>query len=99
MGSTTLYEGAASRAVDGGLSGFYSDRSVTHTDRNESEPWWQVDLGENSSVGTVVIWNREQEPNVDEVQRVTLRGVQPFSQGEWFRLNITINGVTSTSGP
>jgi hypothetical protein len=55
--SSTAGSGVSSRAVDGNTSGRYSDGSVTHTD-SENVPWWRVDLGGASSVGSVVIFNR-----------------------------------------
>ncbi|WP_158289646.1 M60 family metallopeptidase [Paenibacillus flagellatus] len=55
--SSTAYEGIASRAVDGITSGAWSGNSVTHTNV-ESQPWWQVDLGESKAIGEIAIWNR-----------------------------------------
>lgn len=55
--STTAYNGAASRAVDGNTSGVWNQGSVTHTS-NSSQPWWKVDLGSTKSIGDVVVWNR-----------------------------------------
>lgn len=43
--------------VDGNTDGNCQAGSVTHTN-NDSQAWWQVDLGAVQPVGTVVLWNR-----------------------------------------
>ncbi|HLK65117.1 MAG TPA: discoidin domain-containing protein [Bryobacteraceae bacterium] len=48
---------SAEVAVDGNTDGNFFDGSVTATNL-EANPWWQVDLGTATTVGTVVIWNR-----------------------------------------
>ena len=55
--SSTSFNGAASRAVDGNTDGVYLNASVTHTGF-EVSPWWQVDLGEVYDLETIVVWNR-----------------------------------------
>jgi len=55
--SSTAYSGAAGRAVDGNTSGAWANGSVTHTS-NESEAWWQVDLGAVSDINYINLWNR-----------------------------------------
>jgi hypothetical protein len=55
--STTNFNGAATRAVDGKTDGVYNNGSVTHTDA-QVQPWWQVDLGSSATVDTVRLWNR-----------------------------------------
>ncbi len=49
--------GIASRAIDGNTSGVYGAGSVTHTS-GENNPWWEVDLGRDVSVESIVVWNR-----------------------------------------
>ncbi|XP_035671477.1 uncharacterized protein LOC118412621 isoform X2 [Branchiostoma floridae] len=56
--SSTKYQGAAGRAVDGDVSPRYAENSCTHTAK-ESNPWWQVDLGKSQCVDRVVVTNRE----------------------------------------
>ncbi len=46
----------ASLANDGNTDGLMQHGSVTHT-QNELA-WWQVDLGSESDLGSIVIWNR-----------------------------------------
>ena len=45
------------RAIDGRINGKYWAKSCTHT-QNENRPWWQVDLGKQTEVQKVVVWNR-----------------------------------------
>ncbi len=98
--STVLYEGVPGRAVDGNVNGFFSSGTVTHTaghGDSDSQPWWQVDLGKGSTVGTVKVWNRQQEPNIDEVQAFTTTSAEAI-QGS-FKLSFTNAGVTRVTGP
>jgi hypothetical protein len=48
---------AASAAVDGNRDGNFFNGSVTATNLDPS-PWWQVDLGASTAIGSIVIWNR-----------------------------------------
>ena len=58
--SSTDYNGDASRAIDDNISGAYSQSSVTHT-ASETFPWWQVDLGEEYSIGHIKLYGRTDE--------------------------------------
>lgn len=55
--SSTGFGGVASRAYDQNTDGVYRGNSVSHTN-NEVEPWWNLDLGEQTDIGSVVIYNR-----------------------------------------
>ncbi|MDA1164068.1 MAG: HEAT repeat domain-containing protein [Planctomycetota bacterium] len=52
--------GDASRAIDGNKSGAYKDGGQTHTSDNTNNPWWEVDLGKEVPVESIVIWNRSE---------------------------------------
>lgn len=56
--SSTYAQGAAARAIDGDTDGNYSNESVSHTAANQSDPWWEVDLGQESPIDRIAIWNR-----------------------------------------
>ena len=47
----------AGSAVDGNTDGNFPDGSVTATNL-EANPWWQVDLGASTPIGSIVVWNR-----------------------------------------
>ena len=56
--STASFGGAAELAVDGDTNGDWSNGSVTQTDPNESNAWWQVDLGSELFIGGIKVYNR-----------------------------------------
>src|SRR5262249_14940778 len=39
-------------------SGHYSDGGQTHTEENTKDPWWEVDLGAEHPIDSIVIYNR-----------------------------------------
>lgn len=53
----STYSFEATNAIDGDLSGADRTNSMTHT-RNESEPWWELDLGRSVEIDTIRLWNR-----------------------------------------
>lgn len=55
--STLASGGVPERAIDGNTNGVYGNGSVTHT-ANQPDSWWQVELFGDSTVDTVVLWNR-----------------------------------------
>jgi hypothetical protein len=55
--SSTGWGGSANRAIDGNTSGNYGHGSSTHTN-NDSNAWWEVDLGQMSYIDDIVLWNR-----------------------------------------
>ncbi len=56
--SSTASGGDAGRAIDGNTSGRYGDGGQTHTQENTNDPWWEVDLGAEYPITSIVIWNR-----------------------------------------
>ncbi len=55
--SSTIFEGEASRAIDGNTNGAYSGGSVTHTN-NDATPYWQVQLDSEYPIGDITIFGR-----------------------------------------
>ncbi|MEM9719190.1 MAG: PQQ-dependent sugar dehydrogenase, partial [Bacteroidota bacterium] len=56
--SSTYGNGVAALAVDGNLTGTSPwSADLQHTN-NEAQPWWEVDLGANSQIDSVNIFNR-----------------------------------------
>jgi YVTN family beta-propeller protein len=51
-------QASASLAVDGNTDGVFLNRSVSHTGSTAAQNWWQVDLGRQSAIESVEIWNR-----------------------------------------
>ncbi|MDX1979231.1 MAG: Ig-like domain-containing protein [Bryobacteraceae bacterium] len=48
---------SASRAVDGNTNGAWTGGSLNHT-LNNSQAWWQVDLGAVANITEIRVWNR-----------------------------------------
>jgi len=55
---STSNGGDASKAIDGNTSGAFSSGGQTHTPENIANPWWEVDLGAEQSITSIVIFNR-----------------------------------------
>ncbi|XP_070537090.1 adhesion G protein-coupled receptor L2-like [Ptychodera flava] len=55
--SSVKLNAIASRAVDGNRDSNFQHGSCTHT-KQESEPWWKVDLAVEYTIHTVVVTNR-----------------------------------------
>ena len=66
--SSTDFGGAAARAVDGNTDGSYSSNTQTHT-TSQNNPFWEVDLGQEFSIDSVVVWNRT-ENNGEYISRL-----------------------------
>jgi putative heme-binding domain-containing protein len=54
----TAHGGDASRGIDGNTSGSYGDGGQTHCQEGTQDPWWEVDLGAEVSISSIVVWNR-----------------------------------------
>lgn len=67
--SSTGYGGEAQRAIDGNTNGAYGSGTQTHTNENEQNPWWEVDLGSEYPIESVSVWNRT-ENNGEYVKRL-----------------------------
>jgi putative heme-binding domain-containing protein len=55
--SSTEFEAAASRAIDGGTSGEFRSKQLTHTSTS-SNPWWEVALANPAVIERIVVFNR-----------------------------------------
>ncbi|MBW3597722.1 MAG: discoidin domain-containing protein, partial [Planctomycetes bacterium] len=56
--SGTAHGGEASRGIDGKTDGAYGAGGQTHTPENQPDPWWEVDLGGEYPIDSIVIHNR-----------------------------------------
>ena len=54
--SSTDYAGPAEYAIDGNTDGEFENKSVTHTAMSDN-PWWEVDLGSDTAIERLTIWN------------------------------------------
>ena len=55
--STTRNGGDANRAMDGDKNPNYGN-GMTHTQENQPNPWWEVDLGSAQQVDAISLWSR-----------------------------------------
>ena len=69
----TAYGGSASRAIDGNKSGDFGDGGETHTEENTPNPWWEVDLGAEYPIDSIVVWNRTESDFFKRLNRYTLK--------------------------
>ncbi|HTH49692.1 MAG TPA: PVC-type heme-binding CxxCH protein [Candidatus Limnocylindria bacterium] len=56
--SSTSNGGVAARAIDGRTDGVFASGTLTHTQENEANPWWELDLGGDRPIDSVTVWNR-----------------------------------------
>ncbi len=81
--SSIAFEGAPERAIDGNTNGAYEvARSTTHT-QTEKNPWWEVDLGEERSVDSIVVWNRTDTGVGDRLAEARVKAFDARRQPVW----------------
>jgi plastocyanin len=56
--SSTANGAGASRAIDGNKVGSFGGGGQTHTIEDQPNPWWEVDLGAEFPIDSIVIYNR-----------------------------------------
>ncbi len=59
--STTGHGGDANRAMDGDKSPNYGN-GMTHTQENQPNPWWEIDLGGAHEIDSIGLWARRGFP-------------------------------------
>lgn len=64
--SSTDFGGKAGRANDGNTDGDYEVAASSSHTAKENMPWWEVDLGEVTTVERIVVWNRTDTDGVRE---------------------------------
>jgi putative membrane-bound dehydrogenase-like protein len=58
--TNVAFGGEASRAIDGNKDGSFAAGGQSHTAENTNNAWWEVDLGKEVPVESIVIWNRSE---------------------------------------
>lgn len=69
----TAHGGVAARAIDGNKSGSFGDGGQTHSMEGTNDPWWEVDLGAELPIDSIVIWNRTDGNLGDRLKNFTLK--------------------------
>jgi putative heme-binding domain-containing protein len=65
--------GDARKAIDGNTNGSYGAGGQTHSEENTSNPWWQVDLGGDYPIDSIVVWNRTDDGLGNRLKGFTLK--------------------------
>lgn len=81
---STAHGGAASRAIDGNTSSDYNEGGQTHTREGVTNPWWEVDLGRDYPIESIVIYNRGDGSLGERLKGYTLT-VRDAAKNEVFR--------------
>ena len=82
--STMLTDGAAERAIDGNTDGDSKNNSITQTHFNDKDPHWQLDLGHELSLNTIIIWNRtDKEENIERLKNFTVSVLDSQQKVVW----------------
>jgi len=75
-------QGLASLAIDGDTNGRYRSGSASRTVFNEAQPWWQVELVQNTDVDRVVLFNRTDDCcSADLADVHVFVSASPFADG------------------
>ena len=105
--STTSNNGDASKAIDGNTSGLYSMGGQTHSEENTENPWWEVDLGSEMPIDSIMVFNRNEGNLGNRLNNFTLK-ILDANRGVVFQktrnaaptsANRAANFVLSGSGP
>jgi putative heme-binding domain-containing protein len=73
MQKNTAHGGDARKGIDGNTSGSFSADGQTHSEENTSNPWWEVDLGGESPIDSIVVWNRTDDSFGKRLDGFTLK--------------------------
>lgn len=79
----TAHGGDANKAIDGGTGGIYGMNSQTHTEENTGRPWWEVDLGDEFPVESIVVWNRTDGDLGNRLDGFTIRVLDNSRTDVW----------------
>ncbi len=78
------WDGRPERAIDGITDGSRSGNSISHTHYNSKNPWWELDLGREYTLNTLVIWNRTDEDKyIDRLVNFTVSVLDEQQKVVW----------------
>jgi len=102
--STTGHGGDANRAMDGDKSPNYG-KGMTHTQENQPNPWWEIDLGGAHEIDSIGLWARRGFPErlggftltlLDEGRKPVFQ-IQNVAGPEAMTINVKGGGKLGTS--
>jgi putative heme-binding domain-containing protein len=91
--STIGYGGEAKRGIDGNKSGSFGDGGQTHTAEGGRNPWWEVDLGSEAPITSIVIYNRTDDGLGQRLNGFTLKVLNKDRQVVFQQVNIPAPAV------
>ena len=81
--SSIDWDGTPNLANDGNTDGNIGNKSVMHTKGGDKNPWWQVDLGHEVPLHTIVIWNRTDKDYGDRTVNLTVQVLDAEKKVVW----------------
>ena len=85
---STASGGDPSRGIDGNTSANYNDGGETHTFENIANPWWEVDLGAEQPIDSIVVYNRQDGDLGLRLDRFTLSVLDNSRRAVFTRANL-----------
>ncbi|MFN0021101.1 MAG: PVC-type heme-binding CxxCH protein [Pirellulaceae bacterium] len=79
----TSHGGEAARGVDGNTNDSYGGGGQTHSEENTANPWWEVDLGEETPIDSIVIFNRNDGGLSQRLNNFTLKVLDSARSEVW----------------
>ncbi|MDZ4401460.1 protein kinase [Prosthecobacter sp.] len=88
--SSTDWGGIPELAIDGSTDGDNSKGGkVNHTDgQARSSPWWELDLGLEAPLETIVIWNRTDKDFGERTKNLTVKVLDAQKKVLWEKKNL-----------
>ncbi|MCI0683168.1 MAG: GDSL-type esterase/lipase family protein [Gemmataceae bacterium] len=93
--SATAHGGIAGRAIDGNKAGSYGAGGQTHTPEDSRDPWWELDLGQEVGIESIVVYNRTDGGLGKRLQGFTLRILDQSRNEVHRRANLPAPAVMS----
>ncbi|MGV3662095.1 MAG: protein kinase domain-containing protein [Prosthecobacter sp.] len=82
--SSVAFNGKAELAIDGNTDGdMPKTASVMHTDANKNDPWWQIDLGQEVPLNSIVLWNRTDGDFGERTKNLTVKVLSAHQRVIW----------------
>ena len=92
----TAFGGAPERAIDGNRSGVYGQGGQTHTQENIANPWWEVDLGADEPIESIVVYNRTEGNFAQRLNPFTIKILNDRREVIWEKNNLPAPKASAT---
>lgn len=82
--SSVAFNGKPELAIDGNTDGdMPKTASVMHTDATKNDPWWQIDLGQEVPLSSIVLWNRTDGDFGERTKNLTVKILSMHQRVVW----------------